>query len=240
MERTLRLRVEQLKGHPRPDRTYVIGADPSGGTGNDLSAIECVCMETLEQVLEVANSEIDPVAFGHLLCQLGHEYNEAFLVVEGNHHGIATHAVIRKNYPLQRIYKRFLPVKGTVKYGFNTSRNTKAELVGACKELIDLGLTLYSERLITAMMSFEEDPQTGQMGGTEDDLVIAICMASVGCFKYSRFKRDLHQTVEPKVGDTIAERNKRVPSGNLAVYSFEDIFEERFKPYPALPRMLRA
>lgn len=236
----MRLRVEQLKGHPAQNRTYVLGADPSGGTGNDLSAIEIVCLETLEQVLEVANSEIDPVAFGHLCCQLGKEFNNAFLVIEANHHGIATHAVVKKNYPLMRIFKRYLPVKGTVKYGFNTSRNTKAELVGACKELIDLGLTIYSDRLVTAMLSFEEDPDTGVMQGPEDDLVIAICMASVGCFKYSRFKRETVEEDRRIETTTIEERNRRVPTGNLAVYTFEDLFEEKFKPHPALPRMLRA
>lgn len=182
------LRIEYLEGHPRNRRTYVVGADASGGTGNDETAVQVFCLETLEQILEFGNKNIDPVMLAHLLIHYGNKYNEAFLVVEGNMHGIATHSLLIKHYNRQRIYKRILPTRsGKVKYGFNTTENTKQELVGSTKECMEHGIAIYGRKTIKQMSKFEEDPLTGRMGAPEDGLVIALGLACTGILKYRRY-----------------------------------------------------
>jgi len=182
-------RIEYLSGHPRPGWHYVIGSDPSGGTGNDEAAYIVLCLETCEEVEEFGNSGINPVDFGLLLAKVGKKYNEAFQVCESNNHGIATHSVLLKVYPHQKIYKRHLPVHGgKIKYGFHTTEDTKCELVGAINTTFDTGLVLHGTTLVQEMKAFSEDPKTGQLGAKSDNRVIALGLACIGYIRYERFK----------------------------------------------------
>lgn len=226
--------------HPKKGYTYVVGADPSGGTGNDEAAIQVLCLNTLEQVLETGSNLIDPVVFGHHLAALSRRYNEAWLVCESNNHGIATLSVLKKEYPTHRLYKRNLPTKtGTVKYGFPTTKETKQELIGAIKQLLELGLTLYGERTLKEMLRFEEDPETGELSAPEDGLVIALGLAAIGYFKYLRFGT---QPIHPYPRQHLEQEARRKDYGatNMMYYTFEDMME-RLKPkHPTriLPNML--
>lgn len=228
------IRSEYLDGHPRPRRSYVIGADPSGGTGNDEAAVQIICLETLEQVYELGSSLIDPVVFAHFLACLGRLYNEAYIVCEGNNHGIATHSVLKKEYTLSKIYKRVLPSRsGTTKYGFQTTEESKKQLVGAIKQFIETGFTLYGQKTLTELSKFEEDPDTGRMEGPEDGLVIALGLASIGYFKYGRYA---HQILEEP------QRTERetYEGVNLMFYTFEDLMDrlKKQEPLSMFPPML--
>jgi len=228
-------RVNFLEEHPKQNRTYVIGADPSGGTGNDEAGIQIFCLETFEQVFEYGSNRIDPVDFGILLCEYGNQYNTAYIVCESNNHGIATLSILKKNYLLTKIYKRSIPMKrGKAQYGFNTTRNTKAGLIGAIKECIPLGLTVYGERTFSQMQQFEENP-SGEMGAPEDGLVISLGLTCVGLLKWQRFGFNLD---EPK------QEPRRVrPSWegvNMMVYTYEDIFDKKRRDEKGiLPSMLK-
>ena len=190
-------RIEYLTGHPRKKHTYVLGADPSGGTGNDDAGVQILCMETLEQVFEFYSNTMDPVAFAYFIAELGKEYNEAFIIPEGNHHGIAVLAVLKKNYPRARIYKRHVPSKGIPKYGFMTTESTKPELVGLINELMDEGLALYGQKTVNEMLLFHETPE-GKLGGTEDDLVMSLGLACKGLRIYWRYRHEVEQPVIEK------------------------------------------
>lgn len=206
-------RVEKLPDHPKPDHTYVLGADPSGGTGGDDSGIQIICLDTLEQVLELGNNTIDPVDFGDLICTLGMIYNEAFLTVESNNHGIATHSILKKKYNRLKIYREFTPKSGKVKYGVMTSQNSKHGMVGALKELFEFGLTIYGNKTYTELKGFNEDPKTGKMEGREDNMVMSLCMAAVGALRYKDRIKDLSPKPEPK----------RYQPGKFKI-TFEDVF----------------
>ena len=224
-------RMDYLSNHPQEQRTYVLGADPSGGTGHDNAACQILCLETLEQVLEFASSQVDPVDFGHLLVELGLEYNTAFIICEANHHGIATHSILLKNYPLMKKYKRKLPMRsGKPIYGYITTQNTKPALVGAIYECEELGLALYSKELISEMKTFEETPE-GKLEGPKDDRVIALGLACVGYLKYQHLKFD----IRPKVVIP-----KPDPNRNYMYYTFEEIFKDldRKPQESILPRMI--
>jgi hypothetical protein len=225
-------RMEHLSNHPARNRTYVIGADPSGGTGHDDAACQIICLETLEQVLEFAYNQIDPVDFGYLLCNLGFEYNDAFITCESNNHGIATHSILYKNYPLTKIYKRRIPTGrfGKPIYGYATTQNSKAGLVGAIHECMQLGLSVYGKKTINELQTFEETPE-GRLEGPSDNLVIALGLACIGYLKYERFKNPLH---EPIKKEPINPNDQ-----NYMYFTFDEIFNRLNKTSPqALPRMI--
>ena len=223
-------RLDYLDGHPDNNRyTYVIGADPSGGTGNDNAAAQIVCLETLEQITEYKFNRIDPVQFGHFLCSLGSEYGDAFIICEANHHGIATHSVLLKNYRRTRIYKRHIAVRsGKNSYGYMTTEASKPALVGAIKECIDMGLVIYGADTVKELVAFEEDDK-GKMGGASDDLVIALGLACFGAIHYARHKK------EP-LTEKVEFLNKE--NTNYMYYTFDDCFTPRQKENALLRRHL--
>ncbi len=225
-------RIESLDGHPKPDHTYVLGADPSGGTGNDEASLQILCLDTLEQVLEYGDKNIDPVEFGYFIASLAKRYNEAFVVCESNNHGIATHSILKQQYPRTKIYKEVIPKSGTIKYGYITSENSKHNLVGKIKEAQELGLTLYAKGTCDEMMMFHEDPESGKMGAPSDNRVISLGMACVGLFKYLHFKKDLTPPPPKRV---------YVPGSGMT-FTFEQIFanldERRRRNVGIFPRMI--
>ena len=192
-------RCNYLPGHPKPNHHYVLGADPSGGTGNDDAAIQIICLETLEQVLSFYDNTVDPVAFGHYLALLGSKYNSAWLVIESNNHGIATLAIVKEEYPKQLIYKRKIGFGKMNKplYGFMNTEATKKELVGNIHEVFEMDLRLYDPKTKEELQGFMEDPQTHRMEGPEDDLVIALGLACTGVKKYYPH-RTIPQVVVPR------------------------------------------
>ena len=190
-------RASALKGHPSSLYTYVVGADPSGGTGNDKAVCTVLCLETLEQVFSFGLNTIDPVEFAYYLIKVGKHFNEAFIVCEANNHGIATHSILKKKYPLQKIYKKEILKKGKIRYGYINNETSKHEMVGASKEIMDLDLTLYCSDTNEALKGFHETSES-KMEGPEDHYVIALCLACIGVKKYYRFKKEAPLIVVPK------------------------------------------
>ena len=183
-------RVNYLPGHPKPQYNYVIGADPSGGTGNDDAGVHVICLETLEQVLSFNNNSVDPVDLGHFLAKLGKKFNEAWIVCEANNHGIATLSILKKEYTTLKLYKRRIPTGKISKplYGITTTESSKHELVGATKEIFEMGLKLYDPKTNEELEGFIEDPETKKMYGVSDNLVIALGMACIGVKKYYPYR----------------------------------------------------
>jgi len=182
-------RIERLSRHPFPNHTYVLGADPAGGTGGDDSAIQVLCLDTLEQVFEFHHNTIDPVDFAEYIIKVAQMYNNAFIVCESNNHGIAVHSILTKKYPRQRIFKKVIPRSGKVKYGMITSEQTKHEMVGLCKEVLNDGLTIYGQATLSEMQAFHET-KDDKMEGPSDNLVLALCMACIGVRKYALHVKD--------------------------------------------------
>lgn len=224
-------RKEFLDNHPLPESkaTYVIGADPSGGTGNDEAGIQIFQMETLEQVFEFSSDRIDPVELGHYLVELGNEYNEAWIVCENNNHGIATHSILKSKYNRRKLYKKLIPTKGEIKYGFYTGEAGKQEIIGAIREYFDMGLMLHGPRTISQLTDFEED-EHGKMGADEDGLVLSLGMACIGLLKYKRYAFIIEEDEQEEVDRTAAFNQ------NFMYFTFDDIIKHsRF----GVPRYLR-
>lgn len=209
--------VGRLSGHPKKGYSYVAGADSSGGTGNDYSTIVVLCVETLEQVYEYADNTISPPAFGELLAEVGKEFNEALLVPESNSHGLSVLAVLRRLYPLLRIYRHQTSTKQpqqaiqvpSYSYGWRTGALSKPYMVGMAIKIIEEGVKVYSPALYDELKSFSEDPKTGKLAGAgeHDDIAIAFMLACMGLIKANIYFPNVSNIFEKKEAVVAQESN---------------------------------
>jgi len=181
--------VYKLSDHPKKDLHYTIGADPSGGTGNDNAGLNVFCIETGEQVFEMSNNTVNPIQFGGILVQVGKTYNNAFIVCESNNHGAAVIPYLKDNYPRHCIYKRKFATKLTPPiYGWHNTEANKHALVGIMQENLDQ-IVLYGAQTIKELKSYEETAE-GKMTAKSDDLVIATGLAMIGLKRFEYLRND--------------------------------------------------
>jgi len=215
--------TNKLSNHPQKDFHYVIGGDPSGGTGHDDAAMVVVCVETAEQVFELANNRVNPLEFGRLIVELGTTYNTAYLVPEGNNHGAAIVPYLKENYPRDKIYKSKLATsKSPAKYGWYNGMMTKHALVGLMQEQLEQ-LALHGTQTVQELKAFEED-EDGKMEGRSDNLVIATGLAMLG---FKRFEYLRNEYNKPKVIEA-------KPPQNYMVYSLDEVLANIAKRRSAL------
>lgn len=206
-----------LKGHPMPGMSYVIGADVSAGVGKDSSVAEIFCLDTEEQVGEWISDRIEPDVFAEHLAQLGMEFNEAYMCVESNNHGILTLASLRgigglpPIYPMHKVYRtpqrgaRRSPrdqVRRVSDLGQRTTAISKPYVLGMLRTALREEWTIHSPVLKNEISSFmeHEDGSLSAADGCHDDTVIAAAMA--------RFVRDKAALVmTPR---TVLEENRPV------------------------------
>ena len=194
----------RLKGHPRADLTYVLGADPAGGVGKDSSAIEVYCVETSEQVAEYASNRIDPEAFAGKIADIGKAFNEAYAVVEQNNHGILTVSALSKLYPSGRIHRDKSTTTTSAErqlfsLGLRTTQRNKPLMIGNLRTKLVEQWSIHSPLLRTQLSTFIED-ESGKLGAQEgcfDDLVIASACAATG---WNRAAMEAGSKVVEKVG----------------------------------------
>lgn len=190
--------VMHLEGHPKSGFNYVIGGDPSGGTGNDDAAMQVFCVETFEQVFEFFNNRVNPYLYAKLICKLGELYNKAFLVIEANNHGAAVIPYVKEHYSPERLYKRKYGTATTPpSYGWNNTQITKHAIVGLSQEMLN-EVTLYGSQTVIEMKSFEENEE-GKMSGSSDNLVIATNLAMLGLKKFEYLRENYKKPrIEPR------------------------------------------
>ncbi|MFY9423070.1 MAG: hypothetical protein WAP91_08790 [Bacilli bacterium] len=167
---------------PQPNKFYVIGADVSEG----LATGDYSCAVVLDEDFYLVESwygHIDPDLFGDELVKLGMFYNEAYLGIESNNHGLTTiKSVLRKEYwniYYQKSYDK-IDEKITKKIGWNTNRRTKPIMINALAEYIrEMWLGIKWDTLISECFTYiiEEDGSTNAQAGAHDDTVIATAIA---------------------------------------------------------------
>jgi len=211
--------VNRLSGHPSPGMDYVIGCDPSGGTGNDDTAIQIFCCQTGEQVLELFNPHINPIQCGRLLVSFGLKYNEAYIIPEGNNHGAAVVPWLKENYLKQKIYKSKLATASSPgKYGWTNGDTSKHALVGLILEEIPQTI-IYGRQTVEEINSFEETP-TGKLEGKSDNCVISTGLGMMGLKKYF-YLRGKH------IPPPLVVKQKP----NYMVYTFEEVYNGILKKH---------
>lgn len=174
-----------IEGHK-----YIIGADVARGDGTDYSTIHVIDIDTLEVVAEYRD-KIAPDLFAHVICNVGMEYGEAYLVVECNSFGLATAIDLSRkmNYArmyysknIQEIYVRPYDYKVSENEtipGFQTSKRTRPLVVNNLRAHLREGtLKIYSKRLMGEFKTFVQNGERAEAEkGKNDDLIFALAIA---------------------------------------------------------------
>jgi hypothetical protein len=220
-----------LRGHPQAGHMYVLGGDVGGGVGADSSVMEIFDLNLGEQVGEWLSNKIDPDIFGEKICQVAQRFNEAYICVESNNHGILTLATIRnKEYPAGKVYRTPRAntgrgkddVKKVVDLGHRTTATSRPFVIGLLRKALRDEWIIHSQILKAELSSFIETA-AGDLEaatGCHDDTVIAAAMA-----RYVSTKAVLALTDAP-VRDIVEDASP---------HSFEDIIEGVLNAQPGLP-----
>lgn len=187
-----------LDGHPKKGYTYAIGLDSSGGVvettdaeeaghssrGGDNSCAQIGCLQTNEQVGEFVSNKIEPDEFGEKAIELGRMFNNAYLSVERNNHGILTlDTILRSDYPKYLVHRATVTQEtenrewGRIAdYGLFTSAASKGLMIGRTRRELALGFKFYSERLKGELSTFVEhaNGKFAAQEGCMDDTVMAL------------------------------------------------------------------
>lgn len=182
-----------LEGHPRQGRSYLIGGDVGAGVRKDNSVLEIFDLETLEQVGEWFSNRIEPDAFAHKASALARDFNEAYIGIEANNHGILTLSELKRDkeiggcgYPLDKIHRigdpgsKPDPTVRLSNMGVRTTSKSKPLMIGKLRQLVKRDMLIHSELLRNEMSTFVEH-EDGSMGAQEncfDDTVMAAAVAA--------------------------------------------------------------
>lgn len=190
--------INKHNGHPKPGWHYVLGADPSGGTGHDDTAIVIFCTQTGEQVYELAHNTVNPLRCGELISKIASEYNDAFVVCESNNHGAAVIPYLVQHYKKEKLFKRRYATRTSPPiYGWSNSETNKHALVGLMQEDLQ-ELTFYGIQTVKELQSFEETAE-GKLTGTKDDLVIAAGLGMMGMRRFAYLREEYMRPKQPIV-----------------------------------------
>jgi len=174
---------------PEKDRIYVVGLDPSLGTGGDPAAIQVFEANSTEQVAEWRHNRTDiPTQIRIMSNIIQHIYdgtgneNNIYYSVENNSIGEAALISIAE-FGEENIRGYFLsePGGGTRRYrkGFNTTHKPKLAACAKLKHLIESNrMRIHSRSLVSELKSFvAAGTSYAAKAGETDDLVMATVLA---------------------------------------------------------------
>ena len=161
------------------NRFYVIGADVAEGLKDGDFSCGLVGDEDF-MVVAMWHGHIDPDLFGKELIKLAKYFNQAYIGVEANNHGLTTlKSILRDEYwniYYQKIYDR-MTENITTKLGWTTTSRTKPLLIDKLSEFIrEMYIGIFSETIIGELFTYviDESGKTNAQQGCFDDTVIAL------------------------------------------------------------------
>ena len=171
--------------------TYVIGLDPSLGTGGDFSAIQVFELPGMTQVAEWQHNKTTVQQQVNIIRQLTkyihgitNDNNNIYYSVENNTLGEAALVAIAE-LGEENIHGYFMsePARSghvrRFRKGFNTTHKSKLSSCSKLKELLENNkLTIHSKSLISQLKTFVASGNSYQgKPGEHDDLVMALVLA---------------------------------------------------------------
>ena len=177
--------VDDEKGYisiweePHPDNFYCIGADVAEGLAiGDYSCATVGDTSTFD-VVAMWHGKTDADLFGIELIKLAKYYNNAYLGVENNNHGLTTLSTLKKeeywNLFFSKSYDRIADTI-TQKLGWTTSARTKPYMIDKLAEFVrEMYLGIYSDLIVSEMFTYviEDNGKTNAQVGCHDDTVMA-------------------------------------------------------------------
>ncbi len=220
---------------PQPNYDYVIAADAGEGvTAGDYSAIQILKAPKgtplIEQVAEWRGL-IDPTLFAGPIAHLGNWYNEALVIPEKKHPGLATIAELKNIYfnlyrwqVLDR-YKHYQ----SESLGWDTNISTKPILCNYTAACLTAGiLKINSRDLMEELLSFVRNTTgSGEADyNCHDDLVMSYLIGVFGVGHTFQVGSLLQQLGQFKDKEVVREKEMR-PDGSNRDLGFVGWQEER-------------
>lgn len=163
---------------------YVIGADPSGGKGEDNAAAVVIDFTVGEMVAEFVDKWTSPEMFAFEIVDKARLYGNAVLAIEENNHGHAT-ILAAKATGYSNFYYRLsqnkIDDKEGEEIGFNTNSRTKPMIMnGLCTALDEIALRIPSKYALQEIRSYPREQLDKMTRDPEDghfDRVMALAIA---------------------------------------------------------------
>jgi Terminase RNaseH-like domain/Terminase large subunit, T4likevirus-type, N-terminal len=167
---------------PIANTIYLVGMDPSAGSGNDYCAIVAYEFPSLEQVAEFRSNTTSSVVSYHMLKKLLKIFERAkatvYFSVENNGVGEAVMALLEadENPPETA---EFISETGQKRRGMTTSGKSKIKACLAMKEMIERNSLIVRSRVLVAELKnfVRHKGSYAAKRGSTDDLVMATLIA---------------------------------------------------------------
>lgn len=166
---------------PQPGCIYVVGLDPSLGTGSDPAAIQVWEANSTQQVAEWKHNRSDIPTQIRVMTDILRHINDTvkdprsiYYSVENNSIGEAALLSIRE-YGEENITGYFLSEPGRQRRGFNTSNRPKLAACAKFKHMVESGrMKIRSASLVSECKTFVASGASyAAKAGEHDDLVMA-------------------------------------------------------------------
>ena len=171
---------------------YILSSDVSRGDGADFSTIQILNADTLTQTAEY-QGKIAPDVFASVIFKVATDYNKAFVVIEGNNHGLVPALQLRNvlHYDVGRIYHSKSFQKIYVRYadyeyvdaneeipGFQTTSKTRPQLMSCLQvHMRESQVKIFSKRLLNEFKTFIYNGERPEhAAGYHDDLIFAFAI----------------------------------------------------------------
>ena len=134
------------------------------------------------EVVAMWHGHIDPDLYGQELVKLGNYYNQAYLGVESNNHGLTTLKTIQDleywNIFYQKTYDK-ISDQLTQKMGWQTNRKSKPLMINKLAEFIrEIYLSLPSDLVVQELHTYviNDNGTTDAQQGCHDDTTMALAI----------------------------------------------------------------
>ena len=167
---------------PIAGESYCIGADVAEGLATGDWSVAVVMNSKLDVVAKY-RSHIDPDLYGKELIKLANIYNEAFLAVENNNHGLTTLKSILNDEYFNIFYTKTYDKTNdttTKKVGWSTNSKTKPLMIDKLAEFIrEKWLGIKDLEIVMELYSYviDDKGKTNAQEGKHDDCVMAFAIA---------------------------------------------------------------
>lgn len=165
---------------------YVIGADVAMGLvgrGGDYSVAQV--LDSKKRQVAIWRGHAHPDYFAEVLYRLGEYYNEAYIIVENNNHGILTCTRLGKdmaypNFFTEQVIDKITD-RETTKLGFTTSSKSKPLIIDQLRASmreneIEVNCKVTLREMLTYIVT--ENGAMQSEAGCFDDCVIALALAN--------------------------------------------------------------
>ena len=163
---------------------YVIGADVAMGVRNGDYSVAQV-LDSKKRQVATWRGQVHPDHFAEVLYALGEYYNEAFICVENNSHGILTCTRLGKDLAYPNFYTEVqvdkITDRETIKLGFSTTAKTKPLIIDQLRaSMREKELELNDKTTIREMMTYivTESGSMEAEPSCHDDCVMSLALAN--------------------------------------------------------------